>query len=213
MRITLSERKFNDRIRQLENIPAEVTSDEISHRLDHYAAKLFQHLRSYGINQVGLVSMQGTLGHFYVGLDACHNDESRNLRIQGLQMLDPLSVSLEARDLPAFFTGMILTLMADNFDSYAKDFQRITVSELDSKLVDTATKIFAAPMPQPFEIQTENDAALLQEYQEEQFEEFCRRSGVKVPDAHSRAVDQYRRAEEAAVKAAQDKALLEEWNR
>ena len=112
MRIVLSERKFTERIRELEGIGPEVTSDEISHRLDHYAARLFQHLRSFGINQVGLVSMNGTLGEFYVGLDACYNDESRNTRIQGLAMLDPLSVTLEARDLPAFFVAGLLTTMS-----------------------------------------------------------------------------------------------------
>jgi hypothetical protein len=66
---------------------------------------MFEHLRGYGINQVGLMRSNGALGDFYVGLDACHDDESRNTRMEDLKMLNPLSVSLEEPDLPAFFTG------------------------------------------------------------------------------------------------------------
>jgi hypothetical protein len=46
---------------------------------------MFEHLRGYGIDQVGLMRSNGALGDFYVGFDACHDDESRNTRIEGLE--------------------------------------------------------------------------------------------------------------------------------
>jgi hypothetical protein len=204
MRICLSERTFLDRIRQLEGLGSEVTADEINHRLPHYASKLFQHLRAYGLNQVGLISSNGTLGTFFVGLDRCHDDDSRNLRIEGLQMLDPLSVTLEERDLPAFFKDIVLTMMIDAFDSYAAQFQRLTVGELSSKLVDTANKVFAAPSGTQFVIENESDAAALAEIREQEYQLFLLRSGKKDPGANYRAVEEYKQKELAAVEAAKD---------
>jgi hypothetical protein len=206
MRVTLSERTFLERIRQLEGLGSEVTADEINHRLPHYASKLFQHLRAYGLNQVGLISSNGTLGTFYVGLDSCYDDESRNKRIEGLQMLDPLSVTLEERDLPAFFRDIVLTMMIDSFDTYAAQFQRLTVGELNSKLVDTANKVFSAPSGTHFIVETEEDVAALAEIREQEYQLFLLRSGKKDPMAKHNAVEEYRRGEEAAVKAANDAA-------
>jgi hypothetical protein len=213
MLVTLSESRFSTRIRELENIPASVSDEEINHRLDKYAATLFQNLANYGFVGFDKVAVQGTLGTFRATLAPCHDDESRNTRIAGLKMLDPVSVSLEEHDLSAFFRGMILTLMADNFDDYSRDFQRLTVSELDSKLVDVATKVFAAPAPSPFIVENESDAACLQEFRDEEFNLFCLRSGVKNPGAERRAREAAEQAEIQRLKAAQDEAMRREWGR
>ena len=213
MLVTLSESRFTARVRALSNIPSTVSDEEINHRLDRHAAEVFRHLAEYGFTGFDRVAIRGTLGTFRATLSPCHDDESRNTRIAGLAFLDPVSVSLEAPDLPAFFRGMILTLMADNFDNYSREFQRLTVSELDSKLVDVATKLFASPQPAPFEIQTESDATLLQEYNDEQFEMFCARSGVKVPGAERRAREAAEAAEIARAHAAEEKRLEQWWER
>jgi hypothetical protein len=212
MRITLSERTFLERIRQLEGLGSDVTPDEISHRLDHFAKRLFQHLRPYGLNQIGLISSNGSLGTFYVGLDRCFDDESRNMRLEGLRMLDPLSVTLEEADLPAFFRDIVLTMMVDAFDSYAAQFQRLTVGELDSKLVSVATKVFATPAQPHFIVETEEDLAALAAIQEQEFDLFCLRSGVKDPGAHYRAVEEHRQREEAAERERQE-ASYEQFRR
>ena len=128
-------------------------------------------------------------------------------------MLDPVSVSLESQDLPAFFRGMLLTLMEDNFGKYSREFQRLTVRELDSKLVDVATKVFAAPMPRQLIVETEEDAACLKEIQDEEFNLFCLRSGVKNPGAERRQREDAEQVELDRIKAAQDKALMEQWGR
>jgi hypothetical protein len=46
---------------------------------------MFEHLRGYGINQIGLMRSNGALRDFYVSLNARHDDESRNTRIEGLE--------------------------------------------------------------------------------------------------------------------------------
>lgn len=207
MLVTLSESRFSARIRELENIPPSTSDEEINHRLDRYAATLFQHLSNYGFTGFDRVAVQGTLGTFRATLKPCHDDASRNVRIEGLKQLDPVSVSLEPQDLPSFFRGMILNLMADNFDSYSQEFQRLTVNELDRKLVTVAERVFATPQAQPFAIETADDVAALNEYHDEQFEMFCLRSGLKVPGKERQAREASEQAEIARIKAAQGRAL------
>jgi hypothetical protein len=45
------------------------------------------------------------------------------------------------------FTGMLLTLMTDAFDSYRRELERVTVPELDAALQRIAEKIAFAPVP------------------------------------------------------------------
>jgi hypothetical protein len=104
---------------------------------------MFEHLRGYGINQIGLMRSNGALRDFYVGLNARHDDESRNTRIEGLKRLNPLSVG-GARFISVFH-GDDSHDEIDALDSYAGQFQRLSVSELVSKLPDLATRTFAAP--------------------------------------------------------------------
>lgn len=206
MQITLSERKLSERIRQLENLPAEVTTEEITHRLDHYAQKLFQHLAAFGLSGIGLVNINGALGTFRVTLERCWDDDSRNKRIEGLAMLDPLSVTAEQSDLPAFFTGIVLTAMHDAFSNYAHQLQRVTVGELDRKLVQIANTLFSsAPTP------PKNDFEAMM--QDEDFNMFCLRAGVKDPLAKHKAVEEYRRAEESAYAAQLAEADRRKWER
>lgn len=198
MQITLSERKFSERIRQLENLPADVTTEEVTHRLGHYAKKLFQHLVSFGLSSISLVGNSGTLGTFNITLERCYDDESRNLRIQGLAMLDPLSVTVERHDLGAFYIGIRLSTMYDAWNSYAHELQRLTVGELDAALVSIAERTF---LKTPTPAQDEFQDALSEE---ERFEMFCRRAGVRIPGKQFEATDEARRQEEAAVAAANE---------
>jgi len=207
MQITLSERKFSERIRQLENLPAEVTTEEITHRLDKYAAELFRHLRGYGLNSIGLLGIAGSLGTFQVTLDRCWDDESRNKRIEGLAMLDPLSVTLEQSDLAAFFTGIVLVAMHDGFNNYASDLQRVTVGELNRKLIEIANTLFSSAPPPPPKTAVE---ALMRE---QDYEMFLARAGKKDPLAKFQAVDEYHQAEIAAVKAAEEQRAQDFYGR
>jgi hypothetical protein len=75
-----------------------------------------------------------------------------------------------ARSPDLLFTGMLLTLMTDAFDSYRRELERVTVPELDAALQRIAEKIAFAPVPPAVWIQTPSDEASLQEYEDEQFE-------------------------------------------
>ncbi len=200
MQITLSERKFSERIRELEGIPAEVTTEEITHRLDRYAATLFQHLRGYGLSSIGLVGMNGTLGTFHVTLERCYDDDSRNKRIEGLALLDPLSVTVEQSDLGAFYIGILLSTMYDAWNSYARELQRVTVGELDKALVSIAERVF---LKSPTPAQDVFQEALTED---ERFEMFCRRAGVRIPGKQLQAVEEFNQAEIARVEAGKEAA-------
>jgi hypothetical protein len=212
MLLTLSESRFSARIRQLENIPQTTSDEEINHRLDRHAATLFQHLSNYGFVGFDRVAVSGTLGTFRATLAPCHDDESRNTRIEGLKMLNPVSVTLESQDLPAFYRrGPLLTLMEDNFSNYARQFERLTVSELDRNLVDVATRVFAAPMQTGFIVETEEDAACLKEIRDEEFDLWCLRSGVRNPGAERRKREAAEAAELERIRAAKEQALDAFW--
>jgi hypothetical protein len=45
------------------------------------------------------------------------------------------------------FTGMLLSLMTDAFDSYRRELERVTVPELDAALQRIAEKIAFGPVP------------------------------------------------------------------
>ena len=61
MRITLSERQFTEQIRQLEGLGQEVTTDEISHRMDKYARRLFDHVREFEFRCYPAFTLAGLL--------------------------------------------------------------------------------------------------------------------------------------------------------
>jgi hypothetical protein len=212
MQITLSERRFSERIRELEGIGPEVTVEEITHRLDQYARKLFTHLAAYGLTSIGLLGMNGSLGTFQVTLERCWDDESRNKRIQGLAMLDPLSVTLEQNDLGAFFVGGLLTTMYDKYPDYAHELQRVTVGELDAALQRIAERLAFAPQAPLFTPMDAEDAEALQEFQDEEFRLWCLRSGLKVPGAERQARDAAEQAEIARIEAARKKSADDFYN-
>lgn len=207
MIVVLSENRFSALIRSLENIPASTSDDEINHRLDRYATTLFRHLgENFGFVRFDRVNVQGTLGTFRATLAPCHDDESRNIRLQGLAMLDPVSVSLEEQDLPAFFVGMLLTAMTDAYSSYAGEVHRLTVPELDAALRRIGEKVAFSPKPNTFVVENESDAACMREIEEEEFRLFCMRSGLKVPGAEREVREAAQQAELERIRAANEEA-------
>src|SRR4051812_18961506 len=130
MLITLSERTFADRIRELEGLGPDVTTAEIDHRLPYYAGKLFTWLGAFGISVLGMAENQGSLATFNATLERCFGEGSRADRLRGLSALNPLSITLERQDLGGFFMDLALSAMYDAWDSYGYRFQRVTVGEL-----------------------------------------------------------------------------------
>jgi hypothetical protein len=101
--------------------------------------------------------------------------------------------------------------MEDNFSNYARQFERLTVSELDRNLVDVATRVFAAPMQTGFIVETEEDAACLKEIRDEEFDLWCLRSGVRNPGAERRKREAAEAAELERIRAAKEQALDAFW--
>lgn len=209
MRLTLSERQFSEQIRQLENLGPETTMEEIQHRIDKYARRLFDHVREFGIQMLpNGFSVNGTLCTMQASLKAAWDEESVQMRINGLALLAPVSISLDQPDLSAFVTNPImLASMSDNWVAFGASLQRITLPELRPLLENIARQLMSAPAP----------AAPTNEFEAEmqqlEYEAFLAASGKRDPLQKQRAIDAHRQAEEAAYATAQQAARDREWNR
>lgn len=207
MRITLSERALTEQIRSLENIGSEVTTEEIVHRIDKYARRLFDHIREYGIQmlQAGF-QVSGTLATMQAQLRPSFSEEDCQARISGLAMLAPVSVSLDPPDLPAFVTNpVMLASMADNWISFGASLQRLTLFEVRPTLESIAGQLLSAPVAPPT---NEFEA----EMQQIEYDAFLAASGRKDPLAKHNEIEAFRRREEAAYATAQQAARDREWN-
>lgn len=208
MRITMSERALTEQIRNLENISPEVTTEEIVHRIDRYARKLFDHIRNYGIQmlQAGF-QVSGTLCTMSAQLKQSFSEEDCQMRINGLAMLAPVSVSLDQPDLSAFVVNpVMLASMSDNWIAFGASLQRLTLAEVRPTLENIAGQLMSAAPPAP----PSNDYEA--EVQELEYGAFLAASGKRDPLAKHEAIEQFRRSEEAAYAAQVEETNRRKWN-
>jgi hypothetical protein len=207
MRITLSERQFTEQIRQLEGLGQEVTLDEISHRMDRYARKLFVHLQEYGVQMLAGVQVHGTLANMQASLKPSWDEESVQTRLNGLALLAPTSISVDQPDLSAFVTNPImLASMSDRWVDFGASLQRITLSELRPTLESIAAQLLSAPAPAPtneFE----------QELQQLEYNAFLAASGKRDPLKKYNEQQEFQRREEEAYAAQKQAAHDAFWGR
>src|SRR5262249_39590637 len=97
MIITVSNRRFATVIRELEGLDSDTTDAEISENGFRYGQRLGQHLREYGISLAGLVGQRN--GEIYDFL-ATLTSNDREITVRGLQILQPLNISVLYEDLP-----------------------------------------------------------------------------------------------------------------
>lgn len=207
MRITLSEPRFTEQIRQLENLGPEVSTDEISHRMDRYARRLFNHVREFGVQMLPGIHISGTLAAMQASLNQSRSEEEVQMRVQGLALLAPVSVSLDQPDLSAFVVNPImLASMFDNWSAFSQSLQRVTLSELRDAIENAAISLMSAPVAAPTNFYEA-------EVQQLEYEAFLAASGKKDPLAKHDAIEAHRVAEETAFAAAQQAARDREWNR
>jgi len=207
MRVTLSERQFSEQIRQLEGLGPEVTVEEIQHRIDKYARRLFDHLRGFGIQmlQHGF-NVSGTLCTMSASLKQSWDEESVQMRINGLAMLAPVSVSLDQPDLSAFVTNpVMLASMIDNWGAFEASLQRILLHEVRPALENTARQLMSVPTAPP-----SNDFE--QEVFNLEYEAFLAASGKKDPLAKHNAIEEFNRREAEQFAAQQQAAKDAIWN-
>src|SRR5690348_589834 len=145
MLVTLSERKLSERIRELENI--QDSTEEICERMQHYAARLFKHIAEYGVQMAGMVQHSGGLGVFRFSLSPVFDDEGRSMRIEGLNLMNPNSVSVEVSDLPGLVPqGIARTVLEDEFGTYSHEVQKILPSDISPTLERIAQRVMTAPL-------------------------------------------------------------------
>src|SRR5579859_2257699 len=188
MRVTLSERQFLEQIRQLEGLGPEVTADEIQHRMDKFARRLFDYIRKdYGVTMLpDGFRLHGTLATMSASLKQSFSEEDVQARIEGLARLAPVSVSLDCPDLNAFVT---------NWMAFGSSLQRLTLQEVRPALENMARQLLSAPAPPPPSNEYEQDVF------NEEYKAFLEASGKKDPLAKHNAVEEYNRAEIARVEA------------
>jgi hypothetical protein len=196
MIVILSERRFAERIRQLEGI--EDTSEEIFVRWTHYGTRLLKHLEQFGILKTATLESNGNIASFQfdisrVGRNWQSGDFDFAKLNEGLNLLDPVAVSLEEQDLAAICTGPIQTAMVDRWDEYAHTLQRILPGQIESAVEAACLKYawgdrmevsYTGNPSQDAQLQYELDTAQLQ------------RAGLRNPLERFEAQEAQRQADE-----------------
>lgn len=195
MQLVLSERKFSELIRQLEGIND--SDEEISVRLQHYITKCFAHLGNYGVHvSISPLRVAGTIGTFQARLDSVHSNEDRQTRLNGLAILNPISLNVEYDDLPAFFQGIVLAAVQMASDDELPRLQGLTVPELSAVLDGIGERaMFGKPGPNHIANIVGAD---------EGYEYFLEKAGKKDPLAEREKRDAAEQAELARIEAARE---------
>ena len=137
MILTLSERRLSELIRQLENIND--NDEEILYRMKHYASKLFSYVGEYGIRMVEMVSHSGGIGSFRfdisgVGRDYRTGDFNWDRLRDGLNLVNPVGITMERSDIWAICTGLVAKGLNDVWYDIAPNLERLSVSEFQPTL-------------------------------------------------------------------------------
>jgi len=196
MLVTLSERKLSERIREMENLSDSI--EEINDRISHHAQKLFNYIAEFGVRMVGMVSQSGGLGTFQFALAPIWDEESRALRIQGLQLMAPNSCTVEVGDLPGLVPQSIVrTMLEDEFHTYSHELAKVLPTDIAPTLERIAQRAMKAPSSADF-----GDASMSEAY----FQDWLRRSGKKDPSLARRERDAAEQQELARIAAERDLA-------
>ena len=210
MRVTMSERALTEQIRSLENIGAEVTAEEIQHRIDKHARRLFEHVARFGVQmlQDGF-RVNGTLCTMSAQLKQSFSEEDCQTRISGLALLAPVSVSLDQQDLPAFVVNpVILAGMSDNWAAFGQSLQRVTLAELRPAIENAARQMLSAPVTPPSnEVEAE-----IQQLEYEQFLLAAGKGDQLRKEQKRREIEAHRQREEEAFRAQEQARQDAFWN-
>jgi hypothetical protein len=135
MKISVHASRLLETIKQLENLPADTSAEEVLDRISVYEQKLFGHLSHFGITGLQGIGNQGLLNYYELSLAESHTAEHVDTRLNGVAVLAPNSVSVELADLDALFPDRIVRT-AVNFasDDELPKLQRVTLSELRAAL-------------------------------------------------------------------------------
>jgi|SRR5579859_2818521 len=205
MRITISLRTFFGHIRQVENLDPAITDAELSVRAPQYVQKLYDYVREFGVEILPrLTQTHGELATLTAQLKPSWDEASFQERIEGLNWLVPVAVSLDQPDIPAFvYEPMMRAAMLDSFINFGGQLQRLNVSEIRPTLENIARQILSAPVTPP---SNEVEA----EIQQLEYENFLLESGKGEQlrkEKARREQDAARQREEEAYRAAEEQRL------
>jgi len=200
MQVTLSERKFNDVVRQMEGLDAATTAEEITDRMQHYANRLFEHLRNnYGVSCQGMLQHTGGLGTFQFSLSPARDLEDRSTRLAGISMMNPNSVTVEESDLPALCPNAITRVsLEDNWLQIAGPLMKCLPGEIPDLLERAAQQSLRSP-----DIFAQDPSTV-----EQGFEYWLERTGLKDPLAAHRQREAAEQKELARIEAERDAAYM-----
>lgn len=203
MRLVISEKSFFEKVRAASN----ASEEEMQVRGDKLIRPFVQHVAKFGVTVLPGHRVHGTTATLTAQLAPSHDEEAVQQRMEGLSWLVPIEVSLDAPDVSAFVPNRpMATAMFDNWVAIGASLQRLTLAEVRPALEAVAGQIINTPVAPP-----RNDFEA--EFQQMEYEQFLLDAGKGEQlrkEQHSRAVDEYRQKEEAAVKAAQE-ASYERW--
>jgi hypothetical protein len=206
MRLIIAEKSFMDRVAGATN----ASEEEMMVRGDLLVREYVKHVKAFGVAVLPQHSINGKVATLTVSLTPSHSEEDVQQRMEGLGWLVPVAVSLDAPDVPAFCPNRpMATAIADNWQSFGASLQRLTLAEVRPALETVAGQIINTPVAPP---SNEFEA----EVRQLEYEQFLLEAGKGDQirkEQKRREIEEFEQAEIAHVKAAQEKALMEEWGR
>ena len=152
------------------------------------------------------IHISGTLAAMQASLKQSWSEEDVQMRLQGLALLAPVSVSLDQPDLSSFVTNPImLASMSDNWSAFSNSLQRLTLSELRPTLENIAGQLLSAPVTPPTNFYEAEVQAL-------EYEAFLAAAGRKDPLRKHQEIAEFQHREETAFAAQKQAAHDAIWN-
>ena len=182
-------------VRDLEGLHDQ-SIEEITHRMDMYARRFFEHVAGYGVKFSSMLNQNGELATFSFNLSPSYSEEDRANRIAGLQLMNPVSVTMSADDLPSFaLNNTALGGIRSVWPDISRQFERI----LPNEIMDLVEKAAGHSMNSPAAVP----------HTEQDFKRWYVEDGLPIPGLKHQAIDRYEQQRIAEQKALQEQRMQE----
>jgi hypothetical protein len=215
VQITISWPRFAQLLNQLEG--TNLSDDEMSVRLASFARKAFDECyNQFGIRVGGLAApATASIAHFNCDISGTR-DHGQPFGVDyarlagGLQFLQVIAVTIEASDWDYFCDRLFSSKMKAAHNQIADSLTNIGIDEIQPHVEQWVTHVcWKGGISTDEYANAGLPADVINEAREFDALVAMEAAGLRDPLEHVRAVDEYRRAEEEAVKAAKDKAEME----
>ena len=218
MFVTIAFHNFSAAIREGQNLAPTVTDDELAVRLDKHSEQLWNEVRKYGIEPLGMAEHTSTVAAFQVsiaGVGTNYDTGGFNFQrlCEGLSWVRPTAITVEESDLKYLVPNAIMADAAESaWPEIAHNFQRILPGELFHKIETIVPKLaFNREMPRYIdEAGPEADAAN-REVHDYEYQRMLDRLGLEDPAKKSTEIEQYRQAEVDAYRESHPQEFPRSW--